>query len=410
MNYGFVSGGQLGVAVDTDSPDGLRQGIADVLLTNETVTRALKRLRPVPGNKKRAASKALDSKARAPKNSRLKMKWELDEPEPPETKDAQNDVPQPSEEDSKELFNRLTEYAGCLLDLGFEDIYTETREQIVAGITGRNDGGRHALRGRERNIWHDCSRETSREVAVKESEPSVEEQQETENSQGCAQTQQQPPLDALPGVEHEVHLETVGSNNESVLNDDAPNQKDTAAASGDADPSVPTKASAVPSLAPLPPPPYQQPSIDPAAASVHHIPNPHQPHGHVPPQSYGSLAPHNFPVHSGAPYAAPPLAHPHYHHPAAVTAPPYNDYHYNGHYGHAHNPPAPVPVHHLGPYTHHPPHHHAYPPLPVPAMYQPHQWPASAPHHFHHQPQPHPYGSAGWYPQHPAQYPPGPGC
>lgn len=212
------------------------------------------------------------------------------------------------------------------------------------------------------------------------------------------------------GVEHEVHLETVGSNNESVLNDDAPNQKDKAAASGDADLSVPTKASAVPSLAPLPPPPYQQPSIDPAAASVHHIPNPHQPHGHVPPQSYGSLAPHNFPVHSGAPYAAPPLAHPHYHHPAAVTAPPYNDYHYNGHYGHAHNPPAPVPVHHLGPYTHHPPHHHAYPPLPVPAMYQPHQWPASAPHHFHHQPQPHPYGSAGWYPQHPAQYPPGPGC
>lgn len=28
----------------------------------------------------------------------------------------------------------------------------------------------------------------------------MEEQQETENSQGCAQTQQQPPLDALPGL------------------------------------------------------------------------------------------------------------------------------------------------------------------------------------------------------------------
>lgn len=81
--------------------------------------RALKRLRPIPGNKKRAASKALDSKARAPKNTRPRMKWELDEPEPPETKDAQNDVPQPSEENSKELFDRLTEYVSSSKGCGY---------------------------------------------------------------------------------------------------------------------------------------------------------------------------------------------------------------------------------------------------------------------------------------------------
>lgn len=48
---GWVSGGKLAVAVDMDTPDGLRRAIVDVLQAGETVTRALKRLRPAPGKR-----------------------------------------------------------------------------------------------------------------------------------------------------------------------------------------------------------------------------------------------------------------------------------------------------------------------------------------------------------------------
>ena len=48
---GWVSGGKLAVAVDMDSPDGLRRAIVDILHAGETVTSALKRLRPAPGKR-----------------------------------------------------------------------------------------------------------------------------------------------------------------------------------------------------------------------------------------------------------------------------------------------------------------------------------------------------------------------
>jgi hypothetical protein len=48
---GWVSGGKLAVAVDMDTPDGLRQAIVDILQAGETVTSALKRLRPAPGKR-----------------------------------------------------------------------------------------------------------------------------------------------------------------------------------------------------------------------------------------------------------------------------------------------------------------------------------------------------------------------
>ena len=44
------------------------------------------------------------------------------------------------QEDPKVLFDRLTECAGCLLDLGFEDVYTDTREKLASQITHQGDG------------------------------------------------------------------------------------------------------------------------------------------------------------------------------------------------------------------------------------------------------------------------------
>jgi hypothetical protein len=47
---------------------------------------------------------------------------------------------QEQQEDPKVLFDRLTECAGCLLDLGFEDVYTDTREKLASQITHQRDG------------------------------------------------------------------------------------------------------------------------------------------------------------------------------------------------------------------------------------------------------------------------------
>ncbi len=43
---------------------------------------------------------------------------------------------QEQEAENKRQFERLTEAAGELLDLGFEDIYQDSREAIAATLTG----------------------------------------------------------------------------------------------------------------------------------------------------------------------------------------------------------------------------------------------------------------------------------
>eukprot|EP00976_Prorocentrum_cordatum_P034822 708169-Prorocentrum_minimum.AAC.3 len=151
----WVSGGQLGVAVDNDTPDGLRRAICDILEPKETVIRlsthtvlksffsafanakecwdcdsvlirqgrgiklylsraALKRLRPTPGNKT-----GQRNKQQKKRDSKPKARWEVNDDEG-EHNQSKNEGSEEGDDakkqpDTKELFDRLTECVRLVL-------------------------------------------------------------------------------------------------------------------------------------------------------------------------------------------------------------------------------------------------------------------------------------------------------
>jgi len=117
-------------------PGALKQVVCSILLENETVTRALKRLRPKPlkaGSKRKASSR---QDARKDANAFLSQL---------------NETTAKEEAEAKASFDRLTDAAAELMDMGFEDIYVQRREEIFDTI----DDGLNKLRGTSKFVWHD---------------------------------------------------------------------------------------------------------------------------------------------------------------------------------------------------------------------------------------------------------------
>ncbi|KAK9828948.1 hypothetical protein WJX72_002974 [[Myrmecia] bisecta] len=134
----WVAGGELGddsVAGSLGSGPGfLKRTIIDILQPGETVPSALKRLRPT-------SKQALGSKRKA----EGQQQGSEDQAGGGQSADQQ------AEEEKLRLFNTLTEAANELMTLGFEDIYTDTREKVAATL----DEGFNELQGKSQYVWHD---------------------------------------------------------------------------------------------------------------------------------------------------------------------------------------------------------------------------------------------------------------
>lgn len=125
----WVAGGELGSS--EKSAQDHKQIILDILEDGENVTKALKRLKPPvkrPATKRKTRATAKKGNAKA---------------------DAGEDEHERQEKDKQ--FNLLTEAAGELMSLGFEDIYQESKSDIAANLNknaheGANRGG---------VVWHD---------------------------------------------------------------------------------------------------------------------------------------------------------------------------------------------------------------------------------------------------------------
>ncbi|KAK9792678.1 hypothetical protein WJX73_008691 [Symbiochloris irregularis] len=118
------SGGSL--AVDKSQagypPGVLKRQILEILQSDkDTVPRALKRLRPTPVPRGKKRKTAESSRAEDGRGQGLDV-----------------------------AFNQLTEAASELMDMGYEDIYQHTREQIAASISSE-DGPRQG----SQYVWHD---------------------------------------------------------------------------------------------------------------------------------------------------------------------------------------------------------------------------------------------------------------
>mmetsp|Transcript_1737 Transcript_1737/g.4064 ORF Transcript_1737/g.4064 Transcript_1737/m.4064 type:complete len:369 (-) Transcript_1737:31-1137(-) len=125
----WKSGGRL--EIGGNDPQSLMLKISELLLDGETVTRALKRLRP------------RTVKAGSKRKTRTR--------EPGDIRVASRKSPEADEPSVRESFDRLTDLAAELMSLGFEDIYVQTREQILES-SGRGLG---IVRGTSRYVWHD---------------------------------------------------------------------------------------------------------------------------------------------------------------------------------------------------------------------------------------------------------------
>ncbi|BDA45469.1 hypothetical protein COCOBI_07-2560 [Coccomyxa sp. Obi] len=159
----FSSGGKLAVndSIRGAGIDVLREIVLHILEDGETVTRALKRLRPAPkqarGNKKRRQNGAVDrqrgvvaavSSAKAAADFIAEMQGETGQ-----------EVREEEEAEKKRDFDRLTEAASELLDLGHEDIYQQSREQLVVSLGRGNSGAQ--IKGTY--VWHDDGQSVPRQ-------------------------------------------------------------------------------------------------------------------------------------------------------------------------------------------------------------------------------------------------------
>lgn len=135
----WVAGGELGN--NEKSAQDFKQIVLDILQDNENVTKALQRLKPPS---RRASNRR--------KNVRAKKG---------EAKgDTVEDPDETAEKDKQ--FNLLTEAAGELMSLGYEDIYQDSKDKIAANL--HKDADQGANRGGV--VWHDDG--TVRDEAAKE--------------------------------------------------------------------------------------------------------------------------------------------------------------------------------------------------------------------------------------------------
>lgn len=133
----WVAGGELGD--NEKNAQGFKQIVLDILQDNENVTKALQRLKP-PSRRTSNRRKHVRAK-----------KGETDDVEDPDER---------AEKDKQ--FNLLTEAAGELMSLGYEDIYQDSKDKIAANL--HKDADQGASRGGV--VWHDDG--TVRDEAAKE--------------------------------------------------------------------------------------------------------------------------------------------------------------------------------------------------------------------------------------------------
>ncbi|DBB00924.1 TPA: hypothetical protein ACH3X1_000840 [Trebouxia sp. C0004] len=135
----WVAGGELGN--NEKNAQDFKQIVLDILQDNENVTKALQRLKP-PSRRTSNRQKYVRAK---------------------KGEDKADDVEDSDERAEKDKqFNLLTEAAGELMSLGYEDIYQDSKDRIAANL--HKDADQGASRGGV--VWHDDG--TVRDEAAKE--------------------------------------------------------------------------------------------------------------------------------------------------------------------------------------------------------------------------------------------------